>query len=227
MAEQSIFTDPASVYPEDRRRARGLATKQALIEAGMKLFGEQGFSGTSTREIAREARCNLGLISFHFGTKDHLYREVRKALKDHLKSTIDPIVSRLRGLDGSKLKDCELLKVLSGEIRVVLEENFVKAHDSSYYILLRRSLKAGDEGTKELFSEVFLPLFEEIEKLLNEHSGSGFSRRNKLRAFLIIDGVFGVLRDHEFLSAAPGITEDLKADTGMLSEMIGSLAVNG
>ncbi len=58
----------------DKRQIRGDATKQTLIEAGIKLFGEHGFSGTSTRGIARQAGVNLGLISFHFGTKERLYR---------------------------------------------------------------------------------------------------------------------------------------------------------
>ena len=152
---------------------------------------------------------------------------MRKALKEQLKSAIDPVIARLSLADGSKLAGCELSRLLSSEIRAFLQENFIKAHDSAYFLMLRRSLKSGDEDAKELFSEVFLPLFKQIQKLLNEHAGAGSEKRNRLRSFLIIDGVFGVLRDFEFLSVAPGATGDLIEDTALLSEMIGSLALNG
>lgn len=54
---------------EDKRRSKGEATRMALLEAALVLFGERGFEGTSTRDIAGLAGCNQGLISFHFGGK--------------------------------------------------------------------------------------------------------------------------------------------------------------
>jgi len=47
-------------------------TRQALLKAAVKLFGEAGFDATSTREIAREANANISAISYHFGGKDKL-----------------------------------------------------------------------------------------------------------------------------------------------------------
>ena len=38
--------------PEDKRRSKGEATRMALLEAALVLFGERGFEGTSTRDIA-------------------------------------------------------------------------------------------------------------------------------------------------------------------------------
>ncbi|WP_292390795.1 TetR family transcriptional regulator, partial [Mesorhizobium sp.] len=42
-------------------------TRAALVQAALKLFGRQGFDGTSTREIAAEAKANIGSIAYHFG----------------------------------------------------------------------------------------------------------------------------------------------------------------
>jgi AcrR family transcriptional regulator len=47
-------------------------TRQALIRAALKLFGSQGFDGTSTREIAAAANANIGSIAYHFGGKEGL-----------------------------------------------------------------------------------------------------------------------------------------------------------
>ena len=48
------------------------ATRLALVMAALKLFGRQGFDGTSTREIATAANANIGSIAYHFGGKDGL-----------------------------------------------------------------------------------------------------------------------------------------------------------
>lgn len=49
-------------------------TRAALIRAALKLFGRQGFEGTSTREIAALAKANIGSIAYHFGGKEGLRR---------------------------------------------------------------------------------------------------------------------------------------------------------
>ena len=38
-------------------------TRQALIRAGLKLFGEQGYEGTSTRRLAAAAGANIGSLA--------------------------------------------------------------------------------------------------------------------------------------------------------------------
>ena len=47
--------------------------KKQLLEIAMRLFSEQGFDGTSTREIAEAAGVNEALIFRHFHTKEDLF----------------------------------------------------------------------------------------------------------------------------------------------------------
>ncbi|MBW0158154.1 CerR family C-terminal domain-containing protein [Sedimentimonas flavescens] len=47
-------------------------TALALIEAGVALFGRQGFAATSTREIAAKAGANVASIAYYFGSKNGL-----------------------------------------------------------------------------------------------------------------------------------------------------------
>lgn len=42
------------------------------MEAAEKLFAEQGFAGTSVRDIAEAAHVNLAMISYYFGSKEKL-----------------------------------------------------------------------------------------------------------------------------------------------------------
>lgn len=47
-------------------------TRLALIEAGIRLFGRNGFSATSVRQLATAADANIAAIAYHFGGKDGL-----------------------------------------------------------------------------------------------------------------------------------------------------------
>ncbi|SJM28159.1 CerR family C-terminal domain-containing protein [Mesorhizobium delmotii] len=68
-------------------------TRAALVRAALTLFGRQGFDGTSTREIAAEARANIGSIAYHFGGKEGL----RAAAADYIVDTIQAIAGQAIG----------------------------------------------------------------------------------------------------------------------------------
>lgn len=52
------------------------ATRSRLLGSGLRLFALQGYSKTSTRELAEDADANVAAISYHFGDKAGLYRAV-------------------------------------------------------------------------------------------------------------------------------------------------------
>ncbi len=60
--------------------ARGDDTRQLLLEAGLRLFSQQGYESVSTRELAGEAKVNIAAIAYHFGGKRDLYRAVLRQL---------------------------------------------------------------------------------------------------------------------------------------------------
>ena len=51
-------------------------TRQALIEAGRKVFAEDGFDGARVDRIAERAGVNKALINYHFGGKTELFRAI-------------------------------------------------------------------------------------------------------------------------------------------------------
>jgi TetR/AcrR family transcriptional regulator, regulator of cefoperazone and chloramphenicol sensitivity len=50
--------------------------RQRLLLAGLRLFAQQGYANTSTRELAEAASVNVAAISYYFGDKAGLYRAV-------------------------------------------------------------------------------------------------------------------------------------------------------
>lgn len=57
-------------------RSRAASTRERLMEAGGRLFAEQGFHAVSVRAIVAEAGVNLGAINYHFGSKQALFEEI-------------------------------------------------------------------------------------------------------------------------------------------------------
>ena len=57
-------------------RSDGEQSRVRLLHAGLRLFAQQGFANTSTREIAEAAGVNVAAISYYFGDKAGLYRAV-------------------------------------------------------------------------------------------------------------------------------------------------------
>jgi AcrR family transcriptional regulator len=49
------------------------ASKEALLQAARTLFGQQGFEGTTIREIGEQAGVDASLIARYFGSKADLY----------------------------------------------------------------------------------------------------------------------------------------------------------
>src|SRR5262252_1306841 len=75
--------------PRRRRRAAGARravqrratdTRDRIVAAALAAFAERGFDGARTRDIAARAGVNQGLITYHFSSKEALW----KAAADHI-----------------------------------------------------------------------------------------------------------------------------------------------
>lgn len=52
--------------------------REALLIAAVELFSSNGYSAVSLREIAKAAGANVGSLTYHFGSKAALLREIYK-----------------------------------------------------------------------------------------------------------------------------------------------------
>ena len=60
--------------PARKQQQRSIITQQKLLDAAIEAFSENGFKGTSTRDIADRAGVHHPLITYHFKNKDLLWR---------------------------------------------------------------------------------------------------------------------------------------------------------
>ncbi len=55
--------------------AENQETTNRLLDTAERLFGERGYDGVGMRELAAQAKANLGAATYHFGSKKALYIE--------------------------------------------------------------------------------------------------------------------------------------------------------
>jgi AcrR family transcriptional regulator len=62
-------------------------TRERLIQVATRLFAHKGFDGVSIREITGEAKANVGAISYYFGSKEELIRQVIQTMAGPVNET--------------------------------------------------------------------------------------------------------------------------------------------
>jgi AcrR family transcriptional regulator len=79
--------------PKGPRQRRSVEKRVRLKTAGLALFGEKGYVGTSVGEIARRAKLAVGTFYQHFHSK----RQLLLALMDELLEKLSQVVLRPAG----------------------------------------------------------------------------------------------------------------------------------
>lgn len=74
---------------EDGRHAAGEATRERIVVAARRLFGEKGYAGTSTRDIAAAAGVHQPQVAYHFGNKEGLWEACVDSLFEALRRRIE------------------------------------------------------------------------------------------------------------------------------------------
>lgn len=82
------------VESNGRRPGKRKDTAARILLAAERVFGERGFRGARTRDIAAAARANLSAIHYHFGSKEDLYGAVLRERFGELRRAVDAALQR-------------------------------------------------------------------------------------------------------------------------------------
>ena len=115
-----------SEQPASLRAEQVAQTRAALVAAGRRMFGDNGFRATSVEDLAREARVTTGALYHHFPTKTALFEAVflqahtdlMKASAKAARGASDGIDELARGfeafLDGVLHPDTQRILIVDG-----------------------------------------------------------------------------------------------------------------
>ncbi|MRW92327.1 DUF1956 domain-containing protein [Duganella sp. FT80W] len=165
-------SQPAVAEDARKPRSDGELSRERLLHAAMRLFGEQGYSKTSTREIAQAAGANVAAISYYFGDKAGLYQAcfavictptadnidqfaqphftLREALQGYYTQMIAPLMA---GGDADAMLRLFYREMLepTGIWQQVIETNILPEHAALVQVLCRHlGLAAPDDGVHRL-----------------------------------------------------------------------------
>jgi AcrR family transcriptional regulator len=115
------------------RRRNGAETREKIVTAALHAFADLGFDGATTRDIAACAGVNQGLITYHFSSKEELW----KAAADHIFALLrDSFASRMQAL-----QDADALT----RIRLLARHyvRFAAAHPEMHRLMLQEGKNDG------------------------------------------------------------------------------------
>lgn len=132
-----------------RRAQQRAATRERIVEAAAETFAERGFRGASTREIAERAGTNQGLITYHFRSKEALWRAAADRLFGMLRTRLG---GRLGALETEAPRE---------RAREAIREyvRFTAAHPELFRLIVEEG-KNADDRMHWLVESHLKPLFE-------------------------------------------------------------------
>lgn len=133
------------------RHGRADLTRQGLVDAARKLFGERGYAGTSIEEVVRAAGVTKGAMYHHFRDKDDLFRSVVEDVKREVtvvagRSFVaaaegpDPLETIVLGCMAfiDAFADPAVQRIAISEARTVLDASTRRDLDARYEVALVR-----------------------------------------------------------------------------------------
>jgi AcrR family transcriptional regulator len=130
-------------------------TPERILEAALEAFSQKGFDGARTRDIAARAKVTLGLVQYHFGSKDELWKAaVERAFRD-LGAGVDRILSESRALD----ERGQLREMIRAHVRFVAE-------NTAFIRIMHDEGKQRGPRMRWLTDRYVKPLFDKVTPLI-------------------------------------------------------------
>lgn len=151
--------------PRTTRQEQAAATRAHIADIALRLFARQGYSATSTRQIAEEAEVSEGAIFHHFPTKHEILRSIPE-----YRTTF--------------IREAELLVEQSGDASA---ETFLRALFSRFgelleterhYVRLLLTESGADPAIDDVFQEMIDRTTSTVAGFLDQRVAAGELRRD-------------------------------------------------
>jgi AcrR family transcriptional regulator len=133
----------------------GEETRARIIAAALKLFGEHGFAGASTRDIAAEAGVNAPALQYYFDNKEGVYLACVEHIVSRVWGHLEPAVTAAQEvLAREEASDTELIEAFC-DIQAKKAELLFTVQDADDWRLFmtRQQTGAGPAAGFQLFHD--------------------------------------------------------------------------
>ncbi|HHZ07900.1 MAG TPA: CerR family C-terminal domain-containing protein [Rhizobiales bacterium] len=164
-------------------------TRAALIRASLRLFGQKGFDGTSTRDIAAAANANIGSIAYHFGGKEGLRLACAGFIVDTVQRIAGPAIAAVPLGDGASGEAAAMAQIDAIVERMV---GFIVAEPQAGEIVqfVLRELSHPTAALDAIYTGLFEPIHRRLCAIWAAATGEeAEAEETRLRVFAIIGQV--------------------------------------
>lgn len=161
------MTERASTAPRHRAEAgntRGEETRRRIIAEALRLFGERGFEGASTRDIATAAGVNAPALQYYFDNKEGVYRACAQYIADGWASQMEPVMDQAQATLADPKADPDQLFRAFGSLLEVLADYQLLPDDAEHrrLFVLHEQVGSGPSILFQLLDCSFRPRMGEL-----------------------------------------------------------------
>lgn len=203
-----------------RARSQDYAPER-ILEAALEEFSQKGFDGARTRDIAVRAEVALGLVQYHFGTKEELWKAaVERAFRD-LEEGVDEVLTNSAPGDERAM----LRGIIRGHVRFVAEH-------TAFIRIMHNEGKQRNPRMRWLTDRFLKPLFKRFSPFIERAQARGVLPANVTPAHVvyILLGAIGTVfhQSEEFMRVTgidPRSAEAMEAHAAALEVLfVGNLS---
>ena len=165
-------------------------TRAALIRAALHLFGQKGFDGTSTRDIAAAANANIGSIAYHFGGKEGLRLACAGFIVETIQRVAGPAIAAVGTSGDGKAGEAAAAAQIDAIVQRMV--GFIVAQPEAGEIVqfVIRELAHPTAALDAIYSGVFEPVHRRLCAIWAAATGEeAEAEETRLRVFAIIGQV--------------------------------------
>ena len=200
------------------------SARSCLIASACRLFAKLGLDKTSTRDIAQDSNVNISMISYHFGGKEGLYKQVLQDFAEAITKNIVLIEQKFISIDMTKnsFKE-EMSDIIDNMIRTRIE-------NPEICTLLSREKIEGMPLSREIHEKIFYPLVQKFLAIIDKAQKKKIVRTDinpTLFFILMTEGLFGFFEMAACKTQLSNHYEDLVSDPVQLRNQIIKIYLEG
>lgn len=167
-------------------RMSGDERRSQILQVAIKLFSQNGFRGTTTKEIARAAGVSEAMVFRHFATKDELYHAILdwKACEGGGINKFEEIAGAMSEKDDDKVF-CQL-------IRNALDHH---ERDPQFMRLLFHSALEGHELAEMFVEQNIVPIYKVLSSYVAARQRDG-AIRTDVNPRVVVRAMVGMMIHH-------------------------------
>lgn len=173
---------------------RQSAGEEAILQAAIRLFSENGFDGVSMRSVAQAAGVSKSNIYHHFKSKEALYLAIMHGSAERLSALVENLA------EGEGSFDQRLRVFARAHVRHLFENAM------TLRLFLREAFSGDEEKSKVLVEQVVGGIYQRLVAIFRDGQDTGLVRPELdpgLCALLIMGGDLFYFQSYDVLNQLP------------------------